>query len=339
MRTVRAETIGTMAEARLTAPGFFAKVVAAVSHAVYLTDREGEVLWVSPSASPPHRRAILAAPSSPAWPVGTICRYRNGLLWARDGSAVDMREASTWRAPSTPRRLVQFEIAALALRAGLGIHACAWTPTRWTVAGRPGVRSRQGESSDRSSTLAAAFADEATESISELAAAADRRDASRVLAAATGLVGLGEGLTPSGDDLLGGYLFTLRQVDAAYPSDAPFDWVAVEDWLTEAADRTNAISFCLLSDLARGHAPEPLHRLVDAALSGAEPREIARYALRVAAIGQSSGREMLTGMATAMGLFSRADDPEPCSSDAGPASRLRRGRVDEATASRGTHAN
>ncbi len=339
MQTMRAETIGAMAAARATTVGFTAKVAAAVSNAVYLTDREGETFWVSPSGSSPHRRAILAVPTSPAWTVGMVCRYRNGLLCSEDGSAVDVREATIWRALSTPRPPVRLETAALALRAGLEIHSRAWAPTGWAAAGRSGARGKRGESNGQVLPLAAAFADEAKEPISELLAARDTRDTSRMLDAAMRLVGLGEGLTPSGDDFLGGYLFTLRHLDTAYPLLPSFDWEAVEAWLTGVASRTNAISFCLLSDLAYGHGPEPLHSAVDAALAGAQPHEIAQHASRVAGIGQTSGREMLVGVTMAMGLFPEVDDPERALLDGVCAGRIDRGTVEEAIPSRGAHGN
>ncbi len=339
MRTMRAETIGAMAATYVATVGFAARVSAAVSNAVYLTDRAGETFWVSPSGSSLHRRAILVVPSSPAWTMGMACGYRDGLLCAEDGSAVDMREATTWRAQSTPRPPVHLETAALALRAGLEIHRRAWAPTAWAAAGRCGAHGEWGEQNGRVLPLEAAFADKAREPIFGLLAARHTRDTSRMLDAAMGLVGLGEGLTPSGDDLLGGYLFTLRHVDAAYREQPAFDWDAVEAWLAGVASRTNTISFCLLSDLARGHGPESLHRVVDGALAGAPPDETARHAARVAGIGETSGRQMLAGVALAMGLFPEVDDSERASQDRMCAGDIDRDAVEEAIPARGVHGN
>ncbi len=94
------------------------------------------------------------------------------------------------------------------------------------------------------------------------------------------LAGRGEGLTPSGDDLLCGYvagltLFHGRAEEATSLAEA-------------AAARTTHLSATLLRHAARGELPEPAHAL----LERGDPGPLRRF-------GHSSGRCLLIGLAAA----------------------------------------
>ena len=94
------------------------------------------------------------------------------------------------------------------------------------------------------------------------------------------LAGRGGGLTPSGDDVLCGYVAGLvlwhsRAGDAASIA-------------TAAAARTTLLSATLLGHAARGELPEPAHAL----LERGDPEPLRRF-------GHSSGRAILLGLALA----------------------------------------
>jgi len=97
---------------------------------------------------------------------------------------------------------------------------------------------------------------------------------------AEGLIGLGPGLTPSGDDYLGGMLVALRRSGREAQADALWRWLE-----PRLASRTSAISAAHLAAAAAGEAHEALHL----ALTG-------RWHLdAVAAVGHSSGWDALAG--------------------------------------------
>jgi hypothetical protein len=75
------------------------------------------------------------------------------------------------------------------------------------------------------------------------------------------LIGLGPGLTPSGDDYLGGVMVALHLLDR--PSQAASLWRWLEPRL---ASRTGAISAAHLVAAATGEAHEALHDVLDGAL-------------------------------------------------------------------------
>ena len=106
-----------------------------------------------------------------------------------------------------------------------------------------------------------------------------------------GLIGLGPGLTPSGDDFLVGALATLDAVGAIDAHAALATAVA-----SAAPGATSALSACFLHAAAAGHVGEPLHRAVATLLTGDGDAAVAA----VADIGHSSGWDMLAGIATVL---------------------------------------
>jgi hypothetical protein len=131
--------------------------------------------------------------------------------------------------------------------------------------------------------------DRATAHVRALANAIDGGDAHRVQVAAQPLLGLGPGLTPSGDDFVGALLFAQRLLgwDA--------QWTLVARRLVDAAQtRTHAIGAALFGDLAEGGTFDALHQLAEC-LAARNP--VPPAARHLAAIGHSSGWDMLTGFA------------------------------------------
>ncbi len=278
-----------------------AEVVAVVSQAVYLRDSEGRIFWLSPSGGTPHRRAVLAPPTS-GWRVGATCSVSDGLLCAEGGARVDLTDAQVWREPMPQKGGVSREHARQALRVALRI-LCQITPARGlarlTVSGRD--RAPRGDGHEAS--LVASWAEDAAGRV-VLALEGGARDTGTILGAADRLVGLGEGLTPSGDDFLGGLLFTLRYVSGACCGRSPLDWDAIDGWVRKVEPWTSAISHAMLSDLASGHGPEPLHEVICAIAAGAPPDRIALPAARLIEVGQTSGWDMLAGVAAGLDVVS-----------------------------------
>lgn len=113
---------------------------------------------------------------------------------------------------------------------------------------------------------------------------------------AEGLVGLGPGLTPSGDDVLGGLLIALRLLGGVIPGGTKAVWLA--DWLgaavtSFAGERTTPLSATLLHCAARGQAAAE----VAAVLHGFAGQEPLLPAIRkLLATGQTSGADVAWGL-------------------------------------------
>jgi len=115
-------------------------------------------------------------------------------------------------------------------------------------------------------------------------------DVSRVLP----LIGLGPGLTPSGDDYLCGIMIALTHTKGASLRNRL--WQALEPHVSE---RTGDISRAHLAAAAEGFGSAALHDLLAAIVEGSS--EAVPEALRaVTAIGHTSGWDALAGVASAL---------------------------------------
>jgi hypothetical protein len=107
---------------------------------------------------------------------------------------------------------------------------------------------------------------------------------------AAGLIGHGPGLTPSGDDLIGGALCALHAAANATLAARLADWA-----LPLARLRTNRISNAHLACAAQGECGEAVDDAIVALLSGHAP-DLAR----IDAIGHTSGWDALAGATLAL---------------------------------------
>jgi hypothetical protein len=134
----------------------------------------------------------------------------------------------------------------------------------------------------------------------ELVRAAAAGELGAAFAAADRMVGLGPGLTPSGDDLLCGFLVTLHQL--APPGGGTRAFAAALGRLvaTRAVRATTALSATLLGHAARGEAPaEVVDVLTALGQDGPGDRLTARALPRLLAVGHTSGRDLALGVAAA----------------------------------------
>ena len=113
------------------------------------------------------------------------------------------------------------------------------------------------------------------------------------------LLGLGPGLTPSGDDLVGGAMIALHTLGRADMALQLARWA-----LPLARERTGAISLAHLACAADGEGCAALHDLLNALLA-ADAAGIAAGVAALAAIGHSSGWDMLAGATLACASLSR----------------------------------
>ena len=105
------------------------------------------------------------------------------------------------------------------------------------------------------------------------------------------LVGLGPGLTPSGDDYLGGMLVALRACGRAAQADSLWRWLK-----PRLSGRTSAISAAHLAAAAAGEAHEALHECLEVLFSGTQASWDEPLA-RLDRVGHCSGWDGLAGAA------------------------------------------
>jgi len=302
--TLLAHQIGATAHAAMLDLDRLWSVLASVSGAIYIENDAGEILWIAASPSALHPRAILLPGMPPELPaVGTICSLRNGCLHVGELFVVKLGDAEFWCpelcAPSRE------DVTDAALRIAEAIdQATLRSPPQGLLASVVFPQALRSTRSSRNAVDQELVA-VASGAIEVLCQATTGFDLLRCLQEAIQLVGLGRGLTPSGDDLLGGFLYTLHVLDSPCWRSRDLDWEGADRWLNQVRLLTNKISFAILADLARADAGAPLHEFVNAALTGKSLECLVRTAGRVSAIGQSSGWDMLAGVYCACSVVER----------------------------------
>lgn len=113
-----------------------------------------------------------------------------------------------------------------------------------------------------------------------------------------GLIGMGPGLTPAGDDLVGGALIALRALRRHAVAARLARWA-----LRRSRGRTNHISRAHLACAAAGEGGAALHALVNAMLAGRE--DLSMEIAAIDAIGHTSGWDAAAGVALAFEASSR----------------------------------
>jgi hypothetical protein len=104
------------------------------------------------------------------------------------------------------------------------------------------------------------------------------------------LIGLGPGLTPSGDDYLGGVLVALRWLGRGAHADSLWRWLE-----PRLAGHTSAISAAHLAAAATGQVHEALHEVLEN-LAAWQPPDLHPSLSRLDAVGHSSGWDALAGI-------------------------------------------
>jgi hypothetical protein len=275
--------MGTFAFTLVTRPGFTARVVAASRPATYLCDGAAEILWLAPSFGVRHRRAILLDYARPALGLGSVVSVAGGRLVAGGTAFCDLNDVSVWEpAPIWPEFAMAGDRFADRVRAAARI-------ARSYALDAPVLRAicRVWLGQEPAIEVADELDPFAAQALPALVATA--RSLSSDLAAPLAgfvdrLIGLGPGLTPSGDDVLGGLLFALACMG-----------LDCSHLIGPDERRTHPISLAIVRDLGHGHGPEPLHRLAHELLDPHSGVPTPATIAGVVAIGHRSGRDLLAG--------------------------------------------
>jgi hypothetical protein len=255
--------------------------MASVRGAVYLATDEGELYWLGRDCLPMHQRALLADFDWSLIRTGTPFSVQRGLVHLGDAVTVDCTMASRWVPPP-----VHFD------------RAPAPEIIRERVARLGGLIGNLD------------LPKRAVAIISDLACACSRQDVANLVWQSHKLIGMGPGLTPSGDDLVGGLLFTLRHLREMYPCRGSCNARLVNSLLCHSKSQTHLISYTLLRDHADGQGAEPFHRLLASVLDVESEKAILENARELIRIGNTSGTELLAGMLMGLKFLDRRGDSD-----------------------------
>jgi hypothetical protein len=292
-RGVPIALVGRCAERALTADDGW-RVAAVFRRTFYCRSAQGSLVLIAPAtvgAGPLH--ALVQEPGGLAVP-----RLEVGRPVAIDGAGaeaaagalrLDLGAARRWRAPVPPRW------DARALRQGLavlGVAAAAEAPAAGV--GRLIVPLAVPDAASAAPPARSAVERVAWSglvALSRWTRRAGRGGAPPPPAEAGALLGLGPGLTPSGDDALAGALLALHALGRADVARRLARWL-----LPRAARGTGAISRAHLECAAHGEGSAALHDALGALVTG-DPDALARVLAAVGRLGHTSGWDALAGVA------------------------------------------
>ena len=291
--------MGAAARGWLT-PAQRGKVLAVVSHAAYLLTGEEELIWLVGAESPLHRRCVQLPGQLPSLAVDSAFSANGQSITLESGTKLDFRFSPTWEVPVPPTsEIIKLENLPPIFFSVVGSILSQESPVGMGLFLRPVVQiaKKQVPITD---FLQDDFLTQAAWPIVErVARACLSHDLPGILKQAEALIGLGDGLTPSGDDFLGGLFFARHLLSRYYPHLLFLELSNLPAWVDARRQETNPISFALLRDNASGHALDPLHRfgidlLTNHWTAGTSP------AAELVNVGHSTGWNLLTGFLVGM---------------------------------------
>jgi hypothetical protein len=273
---------------------------------------------VVPAAASTAVRALLARPAAgrvlAAFPSALYVAVDEDVLAVVTSDGLRLPNAAVLAVPSTTAPFAGCRSGAPAAVHGGDLHAGgrAYRPVRWWSPREVLPRDRDGAVPVLRPAVVAELAGRLADAqphepvvrgvlddgAAQLHRALVRRDPAGAQRAAGGLVGLGPGLTPAGDDLLAGLLVACAQLrEAPGAADVAATAARLGDAVgLRASTATTALSAALLRHAAAGRAAGPVLRLLDAL--------VGRTALPAAlagllAVGHTSGHDTARGVLTA----------------------------------------
>ena len=242
--------------------------VSALFPSVFYANLPGGLVAITSALTAPGPLNLTTNHKVPNWPktglkVGTSVHVFNGILHIAGLAPIDTRDAKPWLQPQSPAPDPHSLQSALTR-----LEAQKLTPPRegygTTLTTRP-----------------------ATETATENGLASALHGDLSNLAWAHHLIGRGPGLTPAGDDFLGGAMIALHCLGRA--ETAQTLWAGIEQLVRQ---NTNPISCALLAAAARGMGSAPLHQALTATLTG---KNLAPALAELNRIGHSSGWDAFAG--------------------------------------------
>ena len=292
--------MGEQARSMLT-QGSHGRVLAAFSNAIYLINAQDDLCWLATESTPMHQRGIHLVGPLPRVAVDSSFTVIDQHLGLVSNFILDFSRASIWGSPlSFPGDHLPICDLSEHLGAIFSLINNLPSPKGFGIFIPELLKCIQDQPSPHSFPRLTAVSEYAWPVIQEISKACLDHDFPRILKTAAELIGLGEGLTPSGDDFIGGLLFCVMTLQHTY---APLHNVRATDltrFLERAKSRTHVISFTMLKDHATGHASETLHKFINALLTDEYLESTYLLGMKLIKIGHSTGWDLLAGVLTGM---------------------------------------
>lgn len=276
-------------------------VLASVTGTVYLQNQRGELCWLIPLDAPMHQRGIKTIGQVPRIRAGTRYQVVDHSLVIDSATSLDLCHTQTWKEPIVPVKgiksistlsgllsLVSEQLFTMCNPSGFG---CLIQPILQPVTQQENALTPCFENK---------IAEKAWLEVKGMIRARRERDDEHFFYHAKSLVGMGQGLTPSGDDFLGGFFFSMKLLRDYYAQIVTMPTCNYSIFITQWSALTSWLSYSILLDQLNGHSVEPLHHFAAGILTGLPVDRLLSHARTLVSLGHSTGWDMLAGFFAGM---------------------------------------
>jgi len=293
----RVKQLGAGAEEALR-PGIDGRVLAVFRRSFYIQSCAGELLCLGPlSMGPGPLNVLYRFPLEINWlDIGlledALATFDGRALHIANRFVFDVFEALVWRPSAVDKGRCREDLAAgLAQLGKVASDSAPQDSLGYLIVGRPEKNEAENPEAAGLTVLQRACLNGAAELKKWISEGFGGRIDQSPPSGIQSLLGLGPGLTPSGDDLLGGAFIAMHSLGRADLAHALWDRLQ-----PAAKQRTNTISLAHLNWAARGIGAEPIHLTIRALLQN-DTDGLADCLESVGRIGHTSGWDMVAGIA------------------------------------------
>jgi len=271
-------------------------ILAVVSQAAYLLDEKGELFWLGTVNVPMHRRGLRLSTPLPQLSAGTPWAVEDHHLIIDSRTVLDFRKAFIWEEPHLyPDSILPVTVVRQRLHMVLSILGKLPVPAGFCGLIPEILRLIEKQGAPHPLDNLPGIQAKAWPAIRNISKACLAHNFPKIMEEFRDLIGLGEGLTPSGDDFIGGLLFCRKILRDSYPDILNLEFPSLPDFIESIRPFTNKISFAFLKDHAEGHGFEPIHLFANAFLTGQPDDLLHQILMDLTHIGHSTGWDLLTG--------------------------------------------
>jgi|GEM_PF-1707300 len=286
------------------------KVLASVTDTIYLESEAGDLFWIIGENEPLHWRSICVQGLVPRITTGSEAAISSDHIVFDDGLKINLSDAVDWSA-KFPDSSNLFSINSLFQKTRETYAELATVPRNGFGNLIPAILSNMNDpAKENKQEFQDPILRQAWTHVQDIVLESSRHNFNIVLERAESLLGLGAGLTPSGDDFIGGLLFTFHFLGNAYAEQVEFNPKHLEEFLARSGLKTNLISFTLMRDMSMGHGLAPLHEVMNSIVTNQPNDHIITQAFELAKVGNSTGWDILTGVLA--GLLSTLSYAREC---------------------------
>jgi hypothetical protein len=290
---IKANCIGNFVLTQLAQPGK-GRVMGSTSRGLFCLTESGRILFITTEKLPgPLNILVDSLPEMgrSRW-MGSELEHSTGALhFPKLGFKVDLSYAECWQLPERPRMISADgkrneyvkSIAAEILRSGR--ESSFLSVLKWLI--NPTLK--------RASPFLSTF--EFNEKRQALHEAIQTNNPRRAALSLNSVLGMGSGLTPSGDDFVWGFLLALSRWQSVLCPDFDVDKLGYL-LLSSARRQTSFLSTSLIECAAHGWADANMLAVLDGIFTGSELAS--KISERILAYGSSSGVDAFTGMAATL---------------------------------------